>query len=83
MTLESPGPDDLARAGFIESLGRSAIGPDLGHYGYPPLTEVLGSRSPQACSKRLAAHKHAAAAQCGTEMIRLTTPNPVRGILRG
>jgi hypothetical protein len=58
MTLESLGPDDLARAGFMESFGRGSIGSDLGHYGYPPLNEVLGSRSPQACSKRLVTHKH-------------------------
>ncbi|SPJ13823.1 hypothetical protein SBDP2_1130013 [Syntrophobacter sp. SbD2] len=41
MTLESLGPDDFARAGFIEPFGRGAIGSDLGHYGYPPVFLVV------------------------------------------
>ena len=43
MALESLGPDDLAGARFIESFGGGAICFDFGHYGYPPLVEVLGA----------------------------------------
>jgi hypothetical protein len=41
VALESLGPDNLASAGYFESLGGGAIGPDLGHYGYPPLTQIF------------------------------------------
>jgi hypothetical protein len=41
VALESLGPDNLARAGYFESFGGGTIGPDLGHYGYPPLTHIF------------------------------------------
>jgi hypothetical protein len=44
VALEGLGPDDLARAGFFESLGGGAIGPDLGHYLDPSCSVVSGAK---------------------------------------
>src|SRR5208337_2092866 len=68
VALESLGPDNLARAGYFESFGGGAVGPDLGHYGYPPLTQIFGvQKSIQAGRNRLKPNRRKKAAHTGRD----------------